>query len=1278
MSALIEITGDDIAALGDADLRELIGLLCEDDYRAAGLPLTGIRYGGHQDAPDGGLDVVVRGKESPSKTSFVPRSNTGFQVKKPDMPAAEITNEMRPNGILRDSIKDLMQENGAYIIVSSAASTTDSALSKRTKAMKDAVAEEENSENLHLDFFDRGHVATWTRSHPNRILWVRNKIGKPLPLGWQLYGNWANAPGGVEEEYLLAAGPRLQNGVEDTGQLGSAENCLLKLRSDLSKPGKSVRLIGLSGVGKTRLVQALFDDRVRENALAKSLAIYTDMSVAPDPDPVTFANNLINGKERKILIIDNCSPSLHHCLTEVCTHQESTVSLLTVEYDVRDDLPEKTRVIKLEPTSEGIIRELISKRFSHINQDVVEKIANLSDGNARVAIVLADAVQQQGVTLSELRNENLFKKLFWQRNAESDSLLASAQVFSLVYSFNVGDDNSEKSELGFLASLTGNEKTHDSLYRDLATLKERDLIQSRSVWRALLPHAIANRLAKQGLKSIRKGILVNRFLDSSTRLIESFALRLNYLYDCKEASDVVNDWLGEDRWNGKTVNNINGLGINVLKNFGPVSPNNTLAAIERVANGVGGDAFTSSSNSHAREFARLLRHLAYDSALFDRSVALLCRYALTEDKNEYYNYNSIPNVLKSLFYLYYSGTHASIESRVKVIEELLDSEDQDKQELGLFLLDAALEARKFSGWYEYDFGTMSRDAGYYPETREDRVHWFDSAISICTRTALSGQPIASQAKKLLANKLGGLWARREVFEALEESAKQIRAQGAWNDGWVAVREVMKFDGKDLDDEAKEKLYKLEKLLKPASLFEEARTFLFTNQHENIPLEDVFGDEEDPSAGYRRMEERIEKIGAKVAQDVPTLKRLLPDIVSRYSSRAFSFGVGLAEGASDKKELFQALYTALEKTSAETRKINVFLGFLSSCYESDPSLHNFMLDKSIKDDVLGEWFPEILQRTSTIDHKGVKRLHDALDLGKAPIRQYECLAYGRAHESISDDDLAGLMKKIISKEGGLSVAFIILKMRLHGQNKGPRKHSDSLVAIARDMVMAFSFDKERCRQEDYGWALIVSTFLKGPQGICAATAMCQNIKKSRAPSFLYQRLITNLARVQPTVFLDVFLTGYADDYKYRMRFINVIEEMDENPLSQISDDVLLSWCEKEPLYHYPAIASAMESFKKSNKTGKYEWKPFVYTILDKAPILEDVLVHLADGLRPAIIFGSCADFFQKLVILYHNLYEHNNEEVVAWAKSQHAEMQKMIGIERQQEGERDRGRRKSFE
>ena len=1278
MSNLLEITGNDIARLDDAELRALIGLLCEADYRLAGLLTKGITWGGHQDARDGGLDVVVRGETPPPQNSFVPRSITGFQVKKSDMPRAEILKEMQPNSILREEIKALIQEKGAYIIVSSSGSTTDTALRNRTDAMKKAVANENNHQNLHLDFLDRGRIATWVRSHSSLILWIRNKIGRQLN-GWRPYENWANAPGGIEEEYLLDDGLRLHDGTKPRDKGMSAKDGLLKLRSALSTAGTSVRLAGLSGVGKTRLVQALFDEKVGKQALNPSQAFYTDISNSPDPDPRTFAEQLISEKTRAILIVDNCPPDLHRRLTQISSVSHSTVSLLTVEYDVRDHLPEETSVFRLEPASEEIIEKLIRKRFSHISQVDTRTIANFSGGNARVAITLANTVQQ-GETLSGFHDEELFERLFRQRHDSNESLLISAEVCSLVYSFKGTDANSEKSELKFLASLI--DKSVSELYRDVRALKRRDLIQSRNVWRAVLPHAIANRLAKRALESIPKDTLVQSFLNSgSERLIKSFTRRLNYLHDCNPAIEIVNEWLAQDGWIGKENGNFNAFGMEVFRNIAPVSPEKALEAIERAAKGDEGNQFTSRENTHYYEFVRLLRHLAYDPELFDRSVKLICRYALSEKPEE--NYNFTRGVLEPLFYIYLSGTHASVEARAKIIEELVDSADQDRQKLGLFLLDAALETWHFSSPHEFGFGARPRDFGYQPKTRKEVIHWHETFTGICTCLAISGQPIAKKARKVLSDNLRGLWTKGGIFEALENSAKQIQEQKAWNEGWIAVRGIIRYDSKGFEEDILQRLHRLERLLKPKDLLERARTFALSDQHSAFDLEDALEDGEDASSGWRRAGETTRKIGAEFAQHTEMLNTLLPELVSTDNFRLYIFGRGLADGCDDKKELWQALCDQLEQTPSEKRQIRVFLGFLSSCAESDPAFYNSTLDNLISDDLLGEWLP-IFQTTSTIDQRGVERLHEALDTGKAKIHTFQHLAWGRVHESISDDDLADLLKEILSKEEGIGVVIKILKMRFYRPKEEFLEYSKSLIAVARDVLSIYSFPDKRGRHNNlnYDMAQIARICLKGQEGINTAIEICQHLAEAiidnRIYAFDHPDLFNSLARIQPFVFLDVFLENDGiKDYQRRRMFSDAFEKRD-NPLNQISDDDLISWCENEPENRYPLIAWTIQAFLESAETSGLAWESIVYSIFDKAPNLGVVLKHLTDAISPTSWSGSLADILQKRSVLFQGLYQHDNAEIRAWARGQYSALQETIKREREGEERHNRERNESFE
>lgn len=208
--------------------------------------------------------------------------------------------------------------------------------------MSDAVADIANSGNLHLDFFDRNRVATWTRDHPGILTWVRERIGRPLS-GWRSYGDWTRSSDDADAPYLLDDAIRLHGG-DLKGEGSSVLKGIQLLRSVLTSERGVVRLVGLSGTGKTRLAEALFDSRVGVDYLPPELAIYTNLSDDPNPQPVAVATELVAQLRRQILVIDNCPPDLHSRLSEVCRSSESKLSVLTIEYDVREDQPESTTV----------------------------------------------------------------------------------------------------------------------------------------------------------------------------------------------------------------------------------------------------------------------------------------------------------------------------------------------------------------------------------------------------------------------------------------------------------------------------------------------------------------------------------------------------------------------------------------------------------------------------------------------------------------------------------------------------------------------------------------------------------------------------------------------------------------------------------------------------------------------------------------------------------------------------------------------------------------------
>jgi len=1256
MSTLLEITGDDIALLSDADLRSLIGLLCEADFRWAGLPTNGITWGGHQDAGDGGIDVAVQNEFDSPPSSFVPKGATGFQVKKPDMPRSKILEEMRPKGELREAIKGLIRQWGAYIIVSSA-STTPTQLQNRIEAMREAIAGEPNHHQLHIAFLDRGGVATWVRTHPSLILWVRNKIGQPLQ-GWKPYDNWAHTPTGAQEEYIVGEELRLFEGT-NSEQGDSVISGMQKLRLRLSQSGASVRLTGLSGVGKTRLVQALFDDRVGERALNPMLAHYTDISDSPLPDPASFASQLVAIKARAVLIIDNCSFELHRNLTKLCTG--SMVSLLSVEYDIRDDLPEETDVFRLEPSSDDLLEKLLQERYPFISQINARTIAEFAGGNARVAIALANTLKQNE-SLSTLRDEDLFVRLFHQRHNPNENLMVSAEICSLVYSFDGEDTTSTTSEFKFLADLA--EKSVRELYRDVAELKKRGLVQARSIWRAILPHAIANRLAKRALDAIPTQTIVDAFLSSdSERLIKSFSRRLGYLHDSGPAIEIAKDWLKPDGWIGAANCNFNSLGLTVFENIAPIAPEATLTMLERVAHS--GDGL---ARLHSHEFIQLLEHLAYETELFQRCAKLLYRLALLE-KPDTNDGGSARNTLTTLFHTLLSGTHAPAQVRATIIEELISSSIQAEQELGVSLLEAALKTHHFQTSHTNTFGARPRDFGYRPKTNQEMVDWYRIFLAICARTALLGTPIATKARQVLANHLRGLWSIGERFnqkflEDLKNSIIQIHDKVTWNAGWISLKGIIRYDADGMEQESLSRLRRLEEMLRPANLLAQARAYALTDGRINFDMEDDFDEEKSASDQWERVQDTTRQLGAEVAQNEAVFNELLPELVSNYHVRLDVFGEGLASGSVDRKNMWQRLYKQIEKTPPEKRQIAVLLGFLSSCAMHDSDLYHSILDSLIGDELLGQWFP-YFQVASTIDERGVELLHKALDEGKAYIDSFERLS-GRI---TNDDDLAALMQKLISKEGGIKVAIEILSMRFHREEGGSAIYPQPLLVVSREVILQYSYEENQNRNfhMDYKLAHIADVALRGQEGTQPTIELCRCLAEAfqeyRIHSFDYPQLLGQLAQIQPFIFLDTFIGN--DDYMFRERNFDDLEKVD-NPVNQIPTEVIIDWCERLPEIRYPLIVSSMQMYSKPKDSEGLCWDPILPTIFEKAPNTQAVLSQLEKEIYPMSWSGSKADTIAKRFTLFTDWHEHPNAAVREWAGIQNQKLQLAVQAQRERE------------
>lgn len=1256
---MLEITGNDISALSDIDLRSLIGLLCEAELRTHNIPTAGVTWGGHHNASDGGVDVRVEISSEVPQGSFIPNGKTIFQVKKPDMPRAEILYEMAPNGNVKDVVKELIEVKGAYVIVSSQGSTADSALRRRREAMVEAVINEPNYRALTVDFYDRERIATWVRSHPSIILWVREKIGNPLQ-GWLPYDNWSNCTQGLTEEYLTEADVRLYKGYGSTKHGMSVVEGLNEIRNMLQQIKSSVRLVGLSGVGKTRLIQALFDERLGENVLNKASVLYTDMNSAPNPDPIGMAERLVAYQTKFILIVDNCPPSLHRRLCEVCKKVNSKVSLVTVEYDVKDDEPEETEVFTLEPSSSDLIEKVILKRFNQLNEITARRIAEFSGGNARVAIALSQTVEK-GENLSGLKDNELFNRLFHQRNEHNSSLMHTAEVCSLVYSFS--SEMGAQSELKFLSNLASLNVIN--IYRDVSELLRRDLVQKRHIWRAVLPHAIANRLALRALENLPVELITYEFENNaSKRLLKSFSRRLSYLHESQEAIEIAKKWLGKDGYLGD-LKNFDDFKVDLFTNIAPLNLEITLSALERAANS--DKEFCSRKNPYFIHYVRVLRLLAYDKEVFNRATKLICKFALTEKPNE--NYNSIKNELKSLFYIYLSGTHSTAEQRLEIIKDLVESDKIDEVNLGFILLDAALTCRSFTSSHQIEFGARVRDYGYEPKTKDEYIGWFKIFVEYALNVTLFKTTLTSRVKQTISSNFRSLWNYAGIHEELEIFTKTITEQGTWREGWKAILDTIKFDSEEMFPDKLERLKKLLILTQPKTLVEQAEFYTLTGDSYFDLMDTLDIDKEHLIA------KKVEDLGREVAESEESLNILLPKFLISTGPRIFEFGRGLAQTENPLKiwDLFCEKLTVL---SDKDKNYQLLRGYLNGLSEINRKLTDQLLDQVVYSDLLSFVYP-ILQTSVKLNEIDSDRIIKSIHDGNANIWLYRNLAYGRIHEGIPDEKLVEILKLLYLKDDGIDVAIEILSMRLYGV-KNKDELSQDILNVGKEIISYVEFDSESPKKDEYNIAEVIKICYRG-ESLDTARELCgklySNYINYHIGPYDYREVISSIVEVQPNVFLDVFLSD--DDSEVIERISKIFTE-EYDILSSIEEHVIKEWLEDDFTKKAPLLAKIIRPYKFDSNEKGIKWKPFAKWLFENYSTPEKILDIFMKTLYLSSWSGSYAEQLRKYLQLITSLKNHSNILVSKWAIAKEPMFEKYIRSCKEKELIREQERNERFE
>ena len=1268
----LELTVEDITSLNDGDLRELIGRLCEAEFLQQQLPLADVTWGGAQEAADGGLDVSVDSNSRLSQPNFIPRNCTGFQVKKHSMGKAACHKEMLDGTNPKPILSEIADKKGAYIIVSGKDDCSDKMLKDRLASMQEAVGSLTNKDDLKLDFYGRSRILSWLHIYPSVTLWVRQIIGKPLS-GWTSFGRWAATSIAVEDDFITDDHRCISDSSSGNQNSLTVLEGINVVREKLHSSGSAIRITGLSGVGKTRFAQALFESEVGNEPLPYTNTIYADLGNDLAPSASEMIDYLIANDSDTYIILDNCPPEVHRTLQKKVMASNTQIKLLSIEYDISTDKPEETHVIHIEPASEGTVSLLLQRRFPKLNKTNSDKIAEFSGGNARVALALADQVDINE-NLSQLSDEELFKRLFHQRKQVDVSLLESAETLSLIYSFDISNENNELLALGRISGIESK-----TLYRHQAELLRRHIAQKRGNWRAVLPHAISNKLARRAFENLPiSQINAELFKEENERLFMSCAHRISYLHDSLEAQGLAESWIQEDAplYNPSTYSPIH---LKCFSYIATVIPQAALSILEQACQNA---EFASRNNPNFNQFVGLLRQLAYDDEYFNRAANLLLKFAETEKHGE--RNNSIVNWMENLFSLYLSGTEATPSKRQAFIRDLFQSSNPRYYEIAKVLLNKALQTSSWHSFGSFEFGARKRGMGWQPSNQEEWRDWYSGLIDILQELLQSDDTVHIDiAKQLIVSNFNGLWISSGCCSKLEDIVRNYARDGVWPKLWKEIKSTIDNLTGESNSKSLIRLEMLEKIAVPKDINTEIHAYIFSNTWDHI----IYGGNESPSDHRKEIIAKVKSLGEEAAQDTSLIKGLGIDLWQERFDSFIHFGEGLALGSSNLVETFKYLINLIQTMPVESLNSSVLHGFIKQVYEHDPNLARIMQKSALEISNLEEHFLYLLCSTP-LEEWSIQKLIDLATKQEISASQFTILAYGRTHEAINDNELSELLDRIISMEQGIYAAIEILSMRFFRDKKDTYQSTATIFSAGRKVIRkAVSLGSLRN---------LCSHSLKSVANYCLYSSAPQNeisellglikenIEEYRISSKDIEPLMIVLLNNFPELVLETILSNDNQLSEHDSIYQQFFNHYDGVSLNIVPAQRLLDWCNNDQAkvqrvakllsIYTPIEEPLFPTVDKRPVELSSHIKAFFHIAKDKDKIVEIIY----DEIMPSGWSGSLADILESRAKAFSELSNHASVEVQKLIEEKLALVNQWIQKEREREAQDHNQREQRFE
>lgn len=1128
--------------------REL--LHCEAKY--AGLRPDAITISTNLNVSDGGIDAQIESTNNLPQDTFLKTGRNGFQLKtgttfKPWQPDSLKKELFSKSGDLVSEVRRTLKLDGHYLLVCFGLDLTP----KQRNDSQSLIAklfEEAGFPGAapRIEVFGQSQIALYFERYPSLRL---------------------SLTGGSDDDFLSVSEWAQHAHMSNQIKLSKDRSQLIdSVREKLQGETKHIRILGESGIGKTRLVL----EAMRSEGIAPGV-LYVQHGSKFSQTKLFRELLRENPKYPLILILDELSEQE---MSEIWGHLKNrcgSLKLISLDHErnrSNDSEIEYVLVPRLpDPSIKLILENCVGK-----NKDL-DRWVTLCEGSPRVAQAVGEnlAANPDDILKPPATVPIWDRFLFGYTKQQSDQARQVALVMRHIALFSrFGFEDPVGAEAKYIAALVASADSAVSWSRFqeiVQSMRERRILQgSRTLF--IVPWALHIYLWREYWHWYGRGFdFVNAFENMPESLHGWFMDMFRYAHDTN-AAIVVREIL---RWDGIYENRnffCSDKGASFLSTLAEADPDSTLALIERTIGTWSRDEIHAFKENR-QSIVRTLEKIAVWKPTFIRAARILAWLAVAE--NATYSNNSTGTLL-ALFRIgqEWAATEASPTERLSILLELLRSDDDDLKRMGLKVAESALQTSGMGYRIvgpEHQ-GIKERAVLWCPQTygewwSEFQRYW--DCLVIETRGW--SDALRKEANSTVIESAGGQLSisshREAVFSILEQVA---------NDPVTDIQKLNHFFiqrlrwHRDEDDlSVRFRLRSLEGHLTRRNFASRFQRYVLDTTWDE--WEDYHVDDE--LRKHTRSKRLVRALAERVARNDDAFECLLPKLVSSNTETTalFSFGQALCDADRENKRLLPLL--SFKSDSMNSQCLG---GYLAGLRARDSNKWSEVLLGLLAHKDTARHGADLVCR-SGFDDQVMNAWMDAFEAGWIEPGFFRCLCYGMNWQSVSQDRLVRLFTLLSNREDSIS-AYVLVDLldQVLEKNAWP-VDSDFVFSV---VTAPIHFEERLDTMHAYHWNNVCKKLIAhdSTKALPLLDVLLQQMGSNYR--FSYDRyvepLVKSLCRMNPTeawgIVASHLLSGAPE---WRVDILNWLKggfgSFDEKdivpPIAEFPLQLILNWIEQDP-------------------------------------------------------------------------------------------------------------------